>query len=161
MRYKFWAGVGASILLGLIFLASGLGKLLSQEEFLTVIIPKTFLTPFMANLVAHWLPWVEVVLGFLLIFGIASKLMASLSTVLTIAFIVNNSWLISHGLGYEPCGCFGTFERMFLGELSTIESLYLDIGLLALIAVIWLFYPRNPLAIRPWFIEKPGTTGNE
>jgi len=93
-----------------------------------------------------------VVLGSLLIIGIATKLMASFSAVLIVAFIANNSWMIYHGLGGEPCGCAGVIEN--LGMMSVIDSLYLDMGMLVLVLIILFCYLDNFLTIRPWFFRK-------
>ena len=151
MRYRYYLGIAAGIILGLTFVVSGLGKLPYQNEFLTLILSTSFLTLPQATIVARCVPWVELVLGSLLIIGIAPKLMASFSAVLVVAFIASNSWGIYHGLGGEPCGCFGKYET---SALSTIEALYLDIGLLVLVSLILLFYPGNMFTIRPWFLRK-------
>ena len=69
-------------------------------------------------------------------------------------FIANNSWLLSHGLGHEPCDCFGILDRIFQGELSTIGALYLDIGMLALALAIIFSHPGKLLTVRPWFLRR-------
>ena len=152
MRYKHWLAIGASILLGLIFFTFGLGKIPYQTEFLALTLSKSFLTLSQAIIVARWVPWVEVVLGSLLIIGIATKFMASFSAVLIVAFIANNNWLIYHGLGDKPCGCHGEIEN--LGTMSVIDSLYLDMGMLVLVLIIFFCYRGNFLTIRPWFFRK-------
>ncbi len=152
MRYRYWGAIGASIILGLIFVIAGLGKLLNQADFLTVIRADTFLTPTLAQVVAYVLPWIEIALGVFLILGISAKLAAIFSSVLIATFIANNSWLIAHGLAYKPCGCFGPFEKVLLGELSTMESLFLDIGMLVLVSII-LYCPGHFLTTRPWFLR--------
>ncbi len=154
MRGKHWLAIGASILLGLIFVTAGLSKLPYHGEFLAIILSKSFLTLPQAIIVARWVPWVELVLGSLLIIGIAAKFMASFSAALIVAFIANNSWMISLGLGSEPCGCFGRFGHLPPAQFSTIEALYLDIGMLALVLIILFCYPGNFLTIRPWFLRE-------
>ena len=153
IRGKHWLAIGASILLGLVFIVSGLGKLPYHGEFLALILSKSFLTLPQAIIVARWVPWIELVLGSLLIIGIVTKFMASFSAVLTVAFIANNSWMISLGLGDEPCGCFGNVEHLSLAQFSIIEALYLDIGMLTLALIILFCYPGNFLTIRPWFLK--------
>ncbi len=106
VRGKQWLAIGASILLGLVFIVSGVVKL-HQGEFVAIILSKSFLTLSQAIIVVRWVPWVELVLGSLLIIGIATKIMASFSAALIVAFIAINSWTINHGLGGGPCGCFG------------------------------------------------------
>ena len=158
MRYKYWIGIGASIILGLIFVAAGLGKLLDQggalrfKVFFTPYID--LLTPAFAKAVFTWLPWIELIVGLLLIIGIVTKLTAAFSSVLIAGFIANNSWLLSHGLGYEPCDCFGMLERITTAALSTVGALYLDVVMLALVLIILLCYQGNFFDIYPWFLRR-------
>ena len=154
MRYRYWVSAGASIIVGLIFIFSGIGKLLYQNDFLGILLSNPLLTPTLARVAIYVLPWVESVLGALLIIGISAKLMASLFLVLIVGFIANNSWLIAQGLAYKPCGCFGIFERIFLGKLSTLDSLVFDIGILALVLIVLLCYSGKFFDNRIWFFRK-------
>ena len=95
MRYRYWASAVASIILGLVFIFSGVGKLLHQIDFLNTLLNNSFLTTFLAYVVAYALPWAELILGALLIAGISVKLMASLSAVIVAGFVASNSWLIA------------------------------------------------------------------
>ena len=161
MRCKYWAGIAASIVLGLIFAISGSGKLPVQDEFLKILLTTSFFHPVLVHIAAHYLPWAELILGLLLIIGVATKIMSSFCAVLILAFIANNSWLIFHGQGYEPCGCLGILDRLIEGNLSTMQSLYLDIGMLALVVIILLSHPGSFLTIRPWFFEEARIGGDE
>ena len=154
MRYRYWASAVASIILGLVFIFSGVGKLLHQIDFLNILLNNSFLTTFLAHVVAYALPWAELILGALLIAGISVKLMASLSAVIVAGFVASNSWLIAQGRIYEPCGCFGVFEKLVMGELSTIESLIFDIVMFALLLVILFCYPGKFFETRFWFSRK-------
>ncbi len=154
MRYIHWAGIAAGILLGLVFFVAGLGKLPVQTEAYMIIfgLQRALLHPTLANHIDIWLPRVELALGLLLIVGVATKFMTSFASVLIAAFIFNNSWEIARGAGENACGCFGA--NSFLGYLSNTQALYLDIGMLALVSVILLWYPGNWLTARPWFLRK-------
>ena len=154
MRYRRWVAIGASIILGIIFVTSGLGKLLQQGETFRIFYTSdtTFLTPALADTISVWLPPIELIVGLLLIVGIATKLIAIFSSVLIVGFITNNSWLISQGLGYEPCDCLGIIERILQVELSSVGALYMDIGMLALAFVAVFCYPRKLLTTRLWFL---------
>jgi uncharacterized membrane protein YphA (DoxX/SURF4 family) len=153
-RYIHWAAIAAGILLGLVFVAAGLGKLPPQTEAYMIIfgLHRALLYPTLANHIDVWLPRLELALGLLLIVGVATRFMTSFSSVLIAAFIFNNSWEIARGAGENPCGCFS--NNSFLGYLSNTQALYLDIGMLALAAVILLWYPGNWLTARPWFLRK-------
>lgn len=152
--YKYWVSLGASIILGLILFTAGLGKQQTEALWFVATLPEAVLTPMLAHFVSLSLPWIEVIVGLLLILGIATKFAASISIVLIAAFMANNSWLIYHGLMYQPCSCFGIFERIAFAELSTMSVLYLDIGMLALALIILFWYPGKFWNIRPWFLRK-------
>jgi len=155
MRYRYWASVVASIILGLILFAAGLGKLLLQAGTFGIFFTpdKVILTPALAGAISIWLPPVELIVGLLLIVGVATKAIAIFSSVLIVAFITNNGWLLSQGLGHEPCDCFGILEMILSGGLSTEGALYMDIGMLTLAFVVVFCYPRKLFTTRFWFLE--------
>lgn len=151
-RLKYWLGMGAGIVLGLIFLLAGGGKLLSQAEVFSIFFTPfaDFLLPF-ATVLYRWLPVVEIAIGLLLITGILARPSASLALVLIIVFMANNSWLISHGFGDEPCGCFGALEEIAQLRLLIIGALSLDVVMLVL-ALATLFWAQvSFFNINPWF----------
>jgi len=156
MRCKHWLGLGASIILGMIFFTAGLGKLLVETElFETYYLAfLDFLTLDQVRLLFYGLPYVELAIGLLLIVGFATKLIAALTSLLIAGFITSNVWFITHGMGFEPCGCLGIFDRLFQNKLSTQQSLYIDIAMLALILITLLYYQRSFTSILPWFLKK-------
>ena len=93
MLSKHWLAIGASTLLGLVFVAAGLGKLLQPTEAFKIFFTSypaylvDFLTPAFFKAIFTWLPRIELIVGLLLITGIAAKLMAAFSSVLIAAFI--------------------------------------------------------------------------
>ncbi len=154
MRGRDWAGASASIILGIIFVAAAIGKFLVSNQLLaTEIHLQMFMTPELAALVSNTVPWIELILGLLLVTGVVSKLAAALSLPLIAGFLFTNSWLITHGLAYEPCGCLGVVEKLLKVKLSTLDSLVFDIVLLALVAIILGCYPGRFLRTRPWFLK--------
>jgi uncharacterized membrane protein YphA (DoxX/SURF4 family) len=153
VRYRYWVALGASILLALVFLTSGVGKLLGHSAFLLTISSWVISEEF-AAFIAGWLPWVELALGACLLIGIAPQLAGGISTLLIAGFILHNSWMVSNGLGHEPCGCLGVLDIVFRGEMSTMSSLYVDIGLIVLALAVYLVYPGKLLDVRPWFMGR-------
>ena len=143
----------AGIILGIIFVAAGFGKLLTEVEGFTMIFNPFpgFLASAFADAIFIWLPYLEIVIGLLLILGILPKLMAVLSAVLIAGFITNKVWLLSQGLGYEPCTCFGIIDRILGVELSTSDSLYLDVIMLALVLIVVFWHRSNFFNIYPQF----------
>ena len=158
MFYRHRAGIIAGIVLGLILVAAGLGKLLQEGgAFRLKILVSPFPEFFMAEIMKAafvWLPWIELVVGLLLIIGVAARFMSVISSVLIAGFIANNSWMLVKGLGYEPCYCFGIWEVMAKARLSTVTSLYIDIIMLALVLVVLFCYRRRFFNIYPWFLRR-------
>ena len=158
MFHRHRAGVIAGIILGLIFLAAGLGKLLQEGgAFRLKILVSPFPEFFMPEIMRAafvWLPWVEVVVGALLLIGVAARFMSVISSVLIAGFIANNSWMLVRGLGYEPCYCFGIWEVMAKARLSTVTSMYIDVIMLALVLVVLFCYQRHFFSIYPWFLRR-------
>ena len=156
MRYRHWLGLGASIILGIIFFTSGLGKLLVEAELFETYYPGylDFLSLGQTRLLFYGLPYIEIIIGIFLILGFATKLTAAFSSLLIIGFIASNIWFITNGMGFEPCGCLGIFDRLFQSKLSTQQSLYLDMAMLALALITIVSYQRRFTDIYPWFVKR-------
>jgi uncharacterized membrane protein YphA (DoxX/SURF4 family) len=155
----------ASILVGLTLLIAGSGKVFGFGEmpgqtmqFLGWAIPDALLTPGVALFIGdiflpYIIPWIELALGILLILRIWPRLIAVLCLPLTMAFMANNSWLLSQGkTKFSSCECFGIWEKLF-GTLTPLQSLYIDIGLLALALTIVVVHPSGFLSSPPWLAK--------
>ncbi|HUV75522.1 MAG TPA: MauE/DoxX family redox-associated membrane protein [Dehalococcoidales bacterium] len=153
-QYRHWIGVWGILFLGLIFVAAGTGKMLLQSEVAELYIFPDFVPPAFIEAVYIWIPRVELIIGILLILGIAAKFVASLSSLLIAGFISNNSLLLKLGLGSNPCGCFGAAEGIAQERLSVIGALYLDGVMVFLVMVILFCYQRSFFNIYPWFIRR-------
>jgi len=146
----------ASVLLGMIFTIAGIGKLFTPAEGYKMIFNPFpgFMETAFTGAVFNWLPYLEIVIGLLLIVGIMPRFIAVLAVLLIAGFITNNAWLLSQGLGYEPCTCFGVLDRIFGAELSTTGSLYLDIIMLALALIVVSGHRGSFFNIRPRFLAQ-------
>ena len=147
---KKWAAVVARVLLGLVFVAAGLGKVFEgadPRKMLFNPFPDFLQSAFNAAIFS-WLPRIELIIGLLLLIGIAARIMAVIAGCLAAAFAINNAWLLGRGLGYEPCTCFGVLDTWLKAELSTQSSLIIDIVMLGLVLVV-LFWSRGSLPTIP------------
>ena len=142
---------GSAIFVGLTLLVAGSGKLPGQTEFADALL-RSFWTPPVAYIISYCLPWVEIVLGVFLLFGVLARIAASLCLPLTAGFVTNNAWAISQGIERFPeCSyCFGIWEEL-LGAMSPLEALILDIALFCLALIVLLFHRETFLTFRPWF----------
>ena len=154
MRSLNWFAISAGIILGLIFLAAGLGKLLNPMESSVIFVFPEFLPNVLDRFIYRWLPYVEIIIGVLLITGIIARLTASLALVLTLGLIASNSIMLVQGLGDKPCGCFGEAERWVQLRLSVTGALYIDIAMLILGFMVLLFYQSRFFNITPWFLRR-------
>jgi len=148
--------LGSSIFLGLVLLVAGFGKIPGQTEFIDALL-QSFWIPPVAYFIGYCLPWVEAVLGVLLVIGVFPRIAAGLCLPLTAGFIANNSWALSQGIEKFPqCGhCFGIWEE-WMGGISPLHALCLDVVLFCLALTILLLHPRGFLDFRPWFIKRKG-----
>ena len=105
--------ISAALLVGLTLLVSGTGKLPGQTEFVDALL-KSFWTPNMAKFIGNYLPWIELCLGALLVFGIFPRIAAVPCLPLIVGFIMNNSWALINGVeAFPECAyCFGGMGRV-------------------------------------------------
>ena len=158
MRYRYWITLVASLLLALVFLSAGIGKLIGQSAFLLELTSKLD-SPELAGIIAGWLPWVEIAIGLCLLGGVLMQMVSGAAAVLAATFIFHNSWMIANGYGYKPCSCLGILEQLVEGKLSTMGSLYIDIVMLGLALVVYFGYRGGLFNWRPWFLGKGKPAG--
>ena len=146
--------VGAAIILGLMLLASGTGKIPGRTEFIDALL-KSFWTPTVAHLIGYFLPWIETGLGAFLLLGFFPRIAAALCLPLIAGFMANNSWALINGIEKFPeCArCFGIWEG-FLGAISPWGAMALDIILLCLALIVLLLHQDGFLNFWPWFIRR-------
>jgi uncharacterized membrane protein YphA (DoxX/SURF4 family) len=113
------------IILGFVFIYAGAGKISDPEAFAISISNYRLLPAVAINFFAITLPWIELVAGILLIFGIAvkenSSILFSMLLVFTIAIVIS----LFRGLSID-CGCFGKGTQIGLYKLG--ENTLMIIG---------------------------------
>jgi len=98
--------------LGLVFLYASVDKILAPREFARIVYhyqligPSAHLPFWPANTLAVTLPWVEVVLGLLLVAGVWRREAALTTAGLLVMFLVAVGYALSQGIDIENCGCF-------------------------------------------------------
>jgi uncharacterized membrane protein YphA (DoxX/SURF4 family) len=150
------------VLLGLMMLVAGIGKLpgLSelgtfpgQTEFFDVIFGPIW--PTVAFFINHILPWLEVVLGVALVLGIYPRIASIVTLPLIAGFMTSNLWAIAHGKAFGTCGCWGIFESLFTNT-TPIQALIMDIVLLLFALIIIFWFPAPFLSFQSWFRKRKG-----
>ncbi|WP_211841598.1 DoxX family protein [Rudaeicoccus suwonensis] len=133
-------GLLARLILGITYLVAGVIKIQQLEQ--TRMDTRAFrILPYdVANLWGTFMPFLEIVLGVLLIAGLLTRMTAVVGGLLMIAFIIGIVSVWARGIVIQ-CGCFG-----HSGSLPTTAAykwdLLRDIGLL--ICALWLvLWPRT------------------
>lgn len=115
--------LAARLVVGLILIISGVMKAAAPpEEFAVVIESYRLLGSADATLtLATFLPWLEVVLGFCLLFGFMTAAAAAAAGSLFVVFIAALLSTFLRGIHLPSCGCFG-----FGWHPSPLQTILLD-----------------------------------
>ena len=150
-----WPALLARLALGLMFVLSGMAKVLDAQSFMTTL-PLYQLPDWMIPLGALTPP-LEVALGLMLVLGIALRPAALGMLAMLLAF---SAMLVAGIIGgeLENCGCFGTYL-----ETSPELGLLRNVLLMGLAVMVWRFYRDEPADLRRWHLGLLGavllTTG--
>ena len=93
------------IIVGVVFIYASLDKLLNQEEFSKAIYNYKFLPEVFINIFAIIIPYVELIAGLFLIFGIYKRGSSFLISFLLVIFIIALVQAYVRGLDIN-CACF-------------------------------------------------------
>lgn len=154
-RYRRRITIGAGIILGLIFIASAVGKLVEPTDLINSLSRTSILPANLSAVLASVLPWAELVVGISLLLGVLLRFMSGISYLLIMGFIAQNILVIRRQLPADDCGCFGGLNDLLGVEkgitLSAQHALYMDIGMLVLSLLILFCYPGKLFTFKPWF----------
>jgi uncharacterized membrane protein YphA (DoxX/SURF4 family) len=115
------------IFLGFIFIFAAITKVTDPNLFAQSIYNYKLLPDFTINFFAIAFPWIELVAGVLLIFGVSVKENSAILSSLLFVFIIAIIISVARGLDID-CGCFGTVDGAKVGLVKILEN----IGLLIL-----------------------------
>lgn len=143
-------GIGTAVRLGLaaVWLTSGIIKISNPGETYVAVQAYEILPTSLVGPVATALPLVELVLGILILCGLATRPAAAASGVLLLVLIaaIVQAWV--RGLSID-CGCFGGGGEIAAGETAYPLEILRDVGFLAL--AVWLVIrPRTFLSVDGW-----------
>jgi len=132
-------GTLARLVLAAVWMASGAIKLFDPRGTVAAVRAYQLVPDHLVSLVAGVLPFLELALGLLLLFGVGVRIVAVLSGALLLVYIagVAQSW--ARGLTID-CGCFGGGGQVAPGQTHYPQEILRDTGFLLL--AIW-------LAVRP------------
>ena len=131
------------IVIGSVFLVSGLGKLLSPyQNFLYVLQAYQVLPSWAEVLVAQVFPWIELFVGAFVLLGLWTPWALRGALVLFGFFVVLLGQALLRGLPLESCGCFGEWVHlkpqttMIMDSVSLVLTVMLCLKLMTIHGVI-------------------------
>jgi uncharacterized membrane protein YphA (DoxX/SURF4 family) len=125
---------GARIVLGIVFVYASYDKILHPAAFAKVIYNYQILPDELVNLSAIFLPWLELIIGSLLIVGVWLPGSVFTGNILLIIFFCALVYNKARGLDIS-CGCFSTSE----GEAPE-STLYLVRDFSFVVIAVYLFF---------------------
>ncbi|MDQ3790833.1 MAG: DoxX family membrane protein [Actinomycetota bacterium] len=142
--------IGLLVRVGLaaVWLVSGAIKVSDLNQTYVAVQAYDLLPSGAVSVVAAGLPFLELVLGVLLLAGLGTRLVAIASAVVLVAFIfgVAQSW--ARGLTID-CGCFGGGGQVAADETNYPQEIARDVGFLLLAG--WLTVrPRSVASLDGW-----------
>ena len=165
-RLIIWIG---RLALGAIFVYAGIAKLTMPNThlwpwfilkfsistnlsmFQTQVESYKMLSPETAGLLAHTLPFIEIVVGLMLFIGWRLKIWATLVTLIMVGFlgVVTRAYLLHMDIN---CGCFGTPEKL------TGMTIVRDASITALAVLMTYFVFTEAREPHPWAAATPEKT---
>jgi hypothetical protein len=132
--------------IGLIFVASGLEKVLSPyQNFMYVVQAYQILPGWTEMLVARVFPWVELFVGIFLVLGLWTRWAAKAALVMFAVFVTVVGQALLRGLPLDQCGCFGEWIHISPRIIIVIDSFML-------LLTIWLL--SNPSKMQRLSLDK-------
>ena len=139
-----------SIGLGAVFIYASVDKIAHPLDFARIVYryrlagPSATLGVVPANAFAVVLPWLEAVIGVLLVTGLWRREAAAITAALLVMFLIAVGYVMWQGIDVEHCGCFTVGGEGRSAGWTLIAS---DLGLLALALYVWLVPPRTVASV--------------
>ena len=142
-----WVSTGARVVLGGVFLVAGGLKVIDPQSSVAAVRAYELLPNSVVTVVGWGLPFAEIALGLLLLAGIATRVVAAVTAILLVIFMLAVASAAARGLSID-CGCFGGGGEVAPGQTAYGIELVRDLGLLLL--ALWLVWqPRSRLTLDP------------
>ncbi|MGQ9818356.1 MAG: MauE/DoxX family redox-associated membrane protein [Candidatus Kapaibacteriales bacterium] len=111
------------LFVGFVFVYAAIGKIAEPQVFAKEILNYKIVGIELARAISIFLPWIELIVGIFLIFGIYSQASAFISSFLVLIFTFAVLFAMVRGLNIN-CGCFAHHVE-YVGWKKIIENLCL------------------------------------
>lgn len=130
--------LAARVVLGSVFVIAGVEKIANPDAFAKAINNYQLLPYGTLNVMALVLPWLEVLAGAFLVFGVRLRASAAVTGLMLIVFIGAIASAMMRGLSID-CGCFsqGSVASEPVGWKKIVEDVALLILAIQIFAAAW------------------------
>lgn len=139
-----------SIGLGAVFIYASLDKIAHPQDFARIVYryrlagPTATLGVVPANVLAVVLPWLEAIIGVLLVTGLWRREAAAIAGSLLVVFLIAVGYVLWQGIDVAHCGCFTVGGEGRGAGWALIAS---DLGLLAAAVYVIRVRPRESASV--------------
>jgi uncharacterized membrane protein YphA (DoxX/SURF4 family) len=145
-RAQPWITLAMRLGAAAVFIIAGAQKVLDLPASVRATRAYAILPEALVPLAGNALPFVEILIGFFLLFGLLARWAALAYLLLLAAFVVGTIWVWVKGIQIE-CGCFGGggyVEKASYGGHVRDQLLFIAMG--AWVAV----FPSSPFSLDRW-----------
>lgn len=135
-QVKDVVGLVARLFLGIVLIVAGATKIGHPLTSQRAVQAYEILPDGLANPVGLALPFVEVVLGVLLVLGLFTRVVAAVSALLMLAFIIGIAQAWARGLTID-CGCFGGGGQIGVNDTKYPQEIARDVSFALAGAWLW------------------------
>jgi len=155
-----WVTTAARLVLGVVMFMAGWLKVGSPAESVQAVRAYQLLPESLVGTVGYALPYLEIIVGVLLVLGLLTRVAALGASLLMLAFVFGISWAWAHGLRID-CGCFGGGGQLSAWEEPAyLVDLLRDFGLV-LLGVWIMWFPSGRFAVDSALGLTGGPDGDE
>jgi uncharacterized membrane protein YphA (DoxX/SURF4 family) len=142
LLFNRWFILALRLMLGGVFIYASLDKIANPEAFAKAINNYRIMPDWSLNLMAIYMPWVEMITGILIIFGKFIKGSVVIISFMLVVFLIAITSALFRGLDIS-CGCFSTAGGQRIGLLKLIE----DTGYLVACIIVYIDAYRQKNAV--------------
>ena len=146
--------VFARVILGAVFLISGLAKISDPGRFILTLREFRLFPEVIVPFTAVWLPWLELLLGLCVLVGLLHRTSSLMLACLNAGFLAAILSVIIRGIEVD-CGCFGMLADMLglpdMADMKAVARNAIFIGFCLLI-----FFSRREVLSLEAYIRRGG-----
>jgi putative oxidoreductase len=146
-----WIGLPARLYVGMVFLQACYHKILQPEVFAVDVATYQFLPLSTVNLFALTVPWMEIVIGVMLVVGLRVQAASLVVAGLMVSFMVALAWALHLNLDMS-CGCFASQAATEDDPISW-HTLVRD-SVWLLLALYTLVFDRRPIGLERLILKR-------